>query len=84
MLDDIKAEQLNPLNIEIDLNMTAAEKRRSYQLQLQAIYDQIELDRYGPEGKPKFESPEEFLFYSEGNRNKNIKKLEARVWDLEQ
>ena len=30
MLDDIKAEQLNPLNIEIDLNMTAAEKRRSY------------------------------------------------------
>ena len=84
MLDDIKAEQLDPLNIEIDLNMTAAQKRRSYQLQLQAIHNQIELDRYGPEGKPKFESPEEFLSYSEGNRYKNIKKLEARIWYLEQ
>ena len=77
MLDDIKAEQLNPLIIEIDPNMTAAEKKRSYQLQLQAIHDQIDLDRYGPEGKPKYESIEEFHFCNEGIHGKNINKLEA-------
>ena len=53
MLDEIEEEELNPLNIETDPTMKAAEKERSIQLQLEKIYDTIEEKRYGLQGKPK-------------------------------
>ena len=41
------------------------------------MLEEIEVKRYGPEGKPLYDSIEEFHFCNEGRRHNNMKKMEA-------
>ena len=83
MLDEIEEEELNPMNIVVDPRLGKRAQEESYQIQNQNILDRIDEKRYGPEGKPKFESIEEFHFCNEGVHGKNVQKMEAKIWDLE-
>ena len=55
MLDDIKDEALNPLNIQIPLHLSQRAQDESYQIKLRMIHDKIDEKRYGSEGKPLYE-----------------------------
>ena len=55
MLDDIEAEELDPLNIQLPLHLSQRAQDESYKIQLQKIHDRLDEKRYGPEGKPRYE-----------------------------
>ena len=63
MLDDIEAEKLNPLNIQVPTHLSQRAQEDSYQIQLRKIHDKIEEKRYGPEGKPVYEDIDERMLY---------------------
>ena len=54
MLDDIEAEELNPLNIQVPSYLSKKAQEESYQIQLGKIHEKIDEKRYGPEGKPRY------------------------------
>ena len=83
MLDDIKDEKLNPLNIHIDPKMSSPKRDFAYKRQVNKILQDIEDERYGPLGKPMWDSIEEFQLCNEGRYNNNMKKKEAEIWDLQ-
>ena len=83
MLDDIKAEELNPLNIKVPSHLSQRAKEESYQIQLKKIHEKIDEERYGPEGKPVYEDCCDFYRHQLTKARKRAEVKEAEVWDLE-